>query len=50
MHLSVPRISCGSLHLVQSPQVTHLVLLVLALDDLHLALHRPLVEHWAYQV
>ena len=26
------------------------VLLVLALDDLHLRLHRPLVEHGAHQV
>ena len=37
-------------HLVESPDVAVFVLLVLALDDLHLRLHRPLVEHGAHQV
>ena len=37
-------------HLVQPPDVTELVLLVFALDDLHLVLDGLLVEHGAHQV
>ena len=37
-------------HLIESPDIAELVLLVLALDNLHLALNSLLVEHGADQV
>ena len=37
-------------HLIQPPDVTELVLLMLALDDLHLILDGLLVEHGAHEV
>ena len=40
----------GPLHLVQSPHITHLVLLMFTLDDLNLILHRLLMKHWTHQV
>ena len=47
---SLETYSPSARHLVEPPHVAVLVLLVLALDDLHLGLHRLLMEHGAHQV